>query len=166
MLHEHRPSARAAPAEVERVLANNASLLLSCHAPSLISVGVDVVDMVAFAHNERVGGLRWLRKIFTELELSAAGDRIEQLATSFAGKEAVSKVLKTGFRGVGQRDIEVIRASHGEPWIRLHGRAKEAARMEGIGAIPVSLSRDGGIAIAVAVGLATTLPPRYEEAAE
>jgi holo-[acyl-carrier protein] synthase len=142
------------------MLATAAGELLSCHATSPISLGVDVVDIVAFAHNKNVGGLRWLRKLFTELELTAAGERIEQLATGFAGKEAVSKVLKTGFRGVGPRDIEVIRAPHGEPRIVLHGRAKEAARVEGIGAIPISLSRDGGIAIAVAIGLADALPPR------
>jgi holo-[acyl-carrier protein] synthase len=146
------------------MLASATGELLSCHAPSPISVGVDVVDIAAFAHNERIGGLRWLRKLFTELELAAAGGRIEQLATGFAGKEAVAKVLKTGFREVGQRDIEVIRALHGEPRILLHGRAKEAALVEGIGAIPVSLSRDGGIAIAVAIGLADALPPRPREA--
>jgi holo-[acyl-carrier protein] synthase len=150
---------------VEQSLERAVSLLTTGHVASLVSVGVDVVDMAAFAHNERVGGLRWLRKLFTEAELAAAGNRTDQLATGFAGKEAVAKALKTGFRGVSPRDIEVIRAPHGEPQIRLYGGAEEAARVAGIAAIPVSLSRDGGMAVAVALGLAAVLPFACEEKA-
>ena len=166
MLRDRRPSASVTPASVEQSLARAVSLLATGHAASLVSVGVDVVDMAAFAHNERVGGLRWLRKLFTEAELAAAGGRTDQLAAGFAGKEAAAKALKTGFRGVSPRDIEVIRAPHGEPGIRLYGGAEEAARVAGIAAIPVSLSRDGGIAVAVALGLAAALPFACEEEVE
>ena len=163
MQHERRPSASVIPESVERGLERALSLLLTSHDRSPVSVGVDVVDIVAFTHNERVGGLRWLRKLFTEAELAAAAGRINQLATGFAGKEASAKVLRTGFRGVSPRDIEVIRASHGEPMIQLHGQAKEAARVEGIEVIAVSLSRDGGMAVAVAIGLGAALPSACEE---
>lgn len=166
MLHERRPTASVTPLSVERSLARAMSSLLSSHTQSPVSVGVDVVDILAFAHNERVGGLRWLRKLFTEAELAAATGRTNQLAASFAGKEATAKVLRTGFRGVSPRDIEVIRTRNGEPRIQLHGFAEEAARGEGIGAIPVSLSRDGGVAVAVAIGLATVVPTAQMEATD
>ena len=53
--------------------------------------------------------------------------RPPNLAARFAAKEATMKALGTGVRGVGWKDIEVVRYKSGAPAIRLHGRAKTAA---------------------------------------
>jgi holo-[acyl-carrier protein] synthase len=137
--------------------------MLPSHALSPVSIGVDVVDILAFSHNERVGGRRWLAKLFTVAELAAAGARTDQLAAGFAGKEAVAKVLQTGFRGVSPRDIEVIRTKYGAPRVQLRGRAEEVATRAGIAAISISLSRDGDVAVAVALGLADAPPATCKE---
>ena len=57
-------------------------------------------------------------------------DRPETFAGRWAAKEAVSKVLGLGVRGIGWRDIEIERLPTGQPAVRLHGRAarRRAAR--------------------------------------
>jgi holo-[acyl-carrier protein] synthase len=61
------------------------------------------------------------------------------------------KSLGTGFRGVGWRDVEVVRAPSGAPSPRLHGRAKRRAERLGVIEIGISLSHSRGFAMAFAV---------------
>ena len=61
-------------------------------------------------------------------------DRPETMAGRWAAKEAVSKVLGLGVRGIGWRDIEIERLPTGQPSVRLHGRAAARADQLGDGA--------------------------------
>jgi holo-[acyl-carrier protein] synthase len=61
------------------------------------------------------------------------------------------KSLGTGFRGVGWRDVEVVRARSGAPSPRLHGRALRRAERLGVTEIAISLSHSRGYAMVVAV---------------
>src|SRR6266704_3724126 len=64
---------------------------------------------------------------------------ILHLSGRWAAKEAVSKVLGLGVRGVGWREIEIRRTRAGQPTVTLHGRAE--ARREAIGLkSPLSVS--------------------------
>ncbi|WP_077489811.1 holo-ACP synthase [Sinomonas mesophila] len=114
------------------------------------------VDLVAVARIERIvhdgGGL--LGAVFSPEEL-AGGTGAEYLAGRFAGKEAVAKVLGTGFsRGVGPLEIEVLRGRLGSPRVRLTGAAAASAEAQGLGPIDLSISHTGGIAVCVAVAAA------------
>jgi holo-[acyl-carrier protein] synthase len=120
---------------------------------SSVAVGVDVVDVVEFQHNAKVGGDRWMARLFTTGEINHCDGRCEQLATRFAAKEAVVKVLGTGFRGVQARDVEVLTAPEGQPTVILHGDAATAAMRVGIDAVLVSMSREGPCAAAIAIGV-------------
>ena len=95
-------------------------------------------------------------------------DRPETMAGRWAAKEAVSKVLGLGVRGIGWRDIEVERLPTGQPAVRLHGRAAARAEQLGMGRIAVSISHESDYAVAIAFGVRTAggrfvFPPDIEE---
>lgn len=117
----------------------------------IIGVGVDVVDIASIEHNLKVGGRRWLRKVFTDAELDYTGQRPDRLATRLAGKEAVVKALGVGFRdGISPRTIEIACDPAGAPSVLLHDPAITVAHDHGVDRVIVSLSRDGGVAAAAA----------------
>ena len=67
------------------------------------------------------------------------------------------KALGTGVRGVGWKDIEVVRHSSGAPAILLHGRAQ--ARSQRLGVTEMSLSLSHSQEYAVAFVVAQRQPP-------
>ena len=96
-----------------------------------------------------------LTRLFTDGERAYCDRRRERMthyAGRFAVKEAVMKVLGTGWtRGVRWRDIEVVRQPGSAPTLVLHGVAHEIAREKGIARIHITITHDAGLAAAVAV---------------
>ncbi len=117
----------------------------------MLSTGVDLIEIDRVAGVLERYGDRFLRRIFTPGEIAYCRGRAPNLAARFAAKEAVMKSLGTGFRGVGWRDVEVVRAPSGAPSPRLHGRAKRRAVRLGVTEIGISLSHSRGFAMAFAV---------------
>ena len=117
----------------------------------MISTGVDLIEIDRVAGVLERYGDRFLRRIFTPDEIAYCRGRAQNLAARFAAKEAVMKSLGTGFRGVGWRDVEVVRAPSGAPSPRLHGRARRRAERLGVTEIGISLSHSKGFAMAFAV---------------
>jgi holo-[acyl-carrier protein] synthase len=118
---------------------------------AMLSTGVDLIEIDRVAGVLERYGDRFLRRIFTPGEIAYCRGRPPNLAARFAAKEAVMKSLGTGFRGVGWRDVEVVRAPSGAPSPRLHGRAKRRAERLGVIEIGISLSHSRGFAMAFAV---------------
>jgi holo-[acyl-carrier protein] synthase len=117
-------------------------------------VGIDIIE------TERIRGVlerhdaRFLGRVYTEWEQRYCRRNVLHLAGRWAAKEAVSKVLGLGVRGVGWREIEIRRTPFGQPTVTLHGRA--ARRAEALGLrepVSVSISHIRDLAVAVAVGL-------------
>lgn len=83
----------------------------------ILGIGVDIIEIerVAAVFSEEGKRLR----VFTPGEIARGGKRMESLAGCFAAKEAFSKALGTGIRGLGLRDIEVEKDSLGKPHIRI-----------------------------------------------
>ena len=77
------------------------------------------------------------------------------MAGRWAAKEAVSKVLGLGVRGIGWRDIEIERLPTGQPAVRLHGRAAARAEQLGMGRIALSITHESDYAVAIAFGIRT-----------
>ena len=129
---------------------------------NVVAHGIDLVDCRRLAEVVARHGDRFLRRIFTPDELAyCRGHRreTEHLAGRFAVKEAVLKVLGTGWRnGIRWSDIEVRNAPSGRPAVTLRGRCREIADQQGIGDILVSISHVETHAIASAVGLSTAAP--------
>jgi holo-[acyl-carrier-protein] synthase len=101
-------------------------------------------------------GEKFLDRILTAAEkayaLSRPKDFLARVAGRFAAKEATSKVLGTGFSGVGWKDIEVVRMSTGEPTIKLHGRAIAVAERRGLKNFELTMSHEKEYAIAFVLG--------------
>ena len=92
----------------------------------------------------------------------------ETMAGRWAAKEAVSKVLGLGVRGIGWRDIEIERMPTGQPAVRLHGRAAARAEQLGMERIAVSITHESDYAVAIAFGVRTAggryvFPPDIED---
>ena len=97
-------------------------------------------------------GQRFLDRVFTEGEQSYCRGRAANLAARFAAKEATMKALSTGVRGVGWREIEVVRQKSGAPSLRLCGRALRRYQLLGLSQLALSLSHSRDYAVALVVG--------------
>lgn len=115
------------------------------------SVGVDVVELSRVASVLAQHGERFLDRVYTAAEVGYCRGRLRELAARFAGKEAVSKALGTGMRGVSWREIEILPDPRGKPLVFLHGRARQRAAELGVGEVAISLTHGRDLAIAVAV---------------
>jgi holo-[acyl-carrier protein] synthase len=122
---------------------------------TILGIGIDLtqIERIEEVHARR--GQRFLDRIYTAGEQAYCARRTrsaQSLAGRFAAKEAVMKVLGTGWsRGVRWVDIEVVRAPGGPPALRLHGRAAEHAAARGIERWHLALTHDAGLAVAVAI---------------
>jgi holo-[acyl-carrier protein] synthase len=136
--------------------------------PLTEELGIDIikVDRIAAAL-ERFGG-RFSARVLTERERRYVRDRPETFAGRWAAKEAVSKVLGLGVRGIGWRDIEIERLPTGAPAVRLHGRAAARADQLGMDRIAVSITHEADYAVAIAFGIRSAggryvFPPDIED---
>jgi holo-[acyl-carrier protein] synthase len=118
-------------------------------------LGIDIVKVERIRRALERHGRRFPARILTAAEDAYVRDRPENLAGRWAAKEAVSKVLGLGVRGVGWREIEIVRLPTGQPAVRLHDRALRRADQLGMERIAVSISHEHDFAIAIAFGIRT-----------
>ncbi|MHB8631186.1 MAG: holo-ACP synthase [Candidatus Limnocylindria bacterium] len=116
-------------------------------------IGIDIIETARIKGVLDRHDQRFLTRVFTEWERAYCRRNVLHLAGRWAAKEAVSKVLGLGIRGVGWREIEIRRTALGQPIVALHGRAEERRRVLGLTApLAVSISHIRDLAVAVAVG--------------
>jgi holo-[acyl-carrier protein] synthase len=123
------------------------------------AVGVDLIEISRIESTLAKFGDKFLRRIYTELEIAFCRGRSSELAARFAAKEAVMKAVGTGARGLAWREIEVLPNHRGKPLVYLHGKAAERAEKIGIQGIDISLSHSRDLAIAMVVGQSRNLEP-------
>jgi holo-[acyl-carrier protein] synthase len=121
-----------------------------------IAHGIDLVECTRLQEVIDRHGERFLKRIFTPGELDYCDGRkrsIEHLAARFAAKEAVMKVLGTGWTGgIRWTDIEVSNDPAGRPEIQLTGKCSERASQLGIDTVLISITHTAGHAMASAIG--------------
>ena len=112
----------------------------------IVGIGVDAVDIERFTSAlERTPGLA--SRLFT---LGERGLPPASLAARFAAKEALIKAF--GESGnMGWHDVSVIKDEAGKPSFVLAGEALKMAEAKGIINVQLSLSHDGGMAVAFVV---------------
>jgi holo-[acyl-carrier protein] synthase len=119
-------------------------------------IGLDAVEIERVRAARARLGARFEARILSEAErglLSASKTPDQFLAGRFAAKEAVMKVLGTGWaKGVRFKDIEVLRDSDGVPVVHLEGEAGTRARALGVRQILVSITHTRELAMAMATG--------------
>ncbi len=132
------------------------STLFGNAATPVVNIGVDVVDIARFARVvER--SPRLVQRVFTEREVEQSGGttlRASSLAARWAAKEAVAKVLVDN-RGLSWHDCEVVAAGRGQPTLQMRGTVLQAGLALGIDSWLLSLSHDGGMAVAFVVAQRT-----------
>ncbi|MEA2605626.1 MAG: holo-[acyl-carrier protein] synthase [Chloroflexota bacterium] len=119
-------------------------------------LGIDIIKVDRIRASIERFGERFSKRVLTPSEQRYVRMRPETFAGRWAAKEAVSKVLGLGVRGIGWRDIEVERLPTGQPSIRLHGRAAARADQLGMDRIAVSITHESDYAVAIAFGVRTT----------
>jgi holo-[acyl-carrier protein] synthase len=121
---------------------------------TILRTGVDLVEIERIESAVGRYGERFLRRVFTPLELDQARGSLASLAARFAAKEAAAKALGTGIGPVSWREIEVLRAADQPPDLRLSGAAARQAEALGLTTWAVSLThaRRYALASVVAVG--------------
>ncbi|MBA30931.1 MAG: holo-[acyl-carrier-protein] synthase [Chloroflexi bacterium] len=118
----------------------------------MIYTGIDMIEINRIQSVLNQYEERFLNKIFTKNEQIYCKKRSKQLASRFAAKEAVMKLLGTGVRGIPWKSIEITRKRGAPPEILLHGNAIKRAKKMGITRIALSLSHSKKYAIASATG--------------
>jgi len=101
----------------------------------IIGVGTDILKISRIKDTFGKYGDRFAKKILCVAELDIFNDKnksISFLAKRFSAKEAASKALGTGIRGVSWHDFEIKNNNIGAPELILTGEAK--IRMGEIGA--------------------------------
>lgn len=117
----------------------------------IIGIGNDIIE------KKRVKraclNKKFLSRIYTATELKLIEKR-DIAASNWCVKEAVVKALGTGFIGINQKEIEVLRNDLGRPYVKLYGNAlKKAEELNVINIfVTISDTRDYTIAMVVMEG--------------
>jgi holo-[acyl-carrier protein] synthase len=136
--------------------------------PETTELGIDIIRVQRIRESLARFGDRFSKRVLTPTEQDYVRGRPETMAGRWAAKEAVSKVLGLGVRGIGWRDIEIERLPTGQPAVKLHGRAARRAEQLGMGRVAISISHESDYAVAIAFGVRTAggrflYPPDIEE---
>jgi len=118
-------------------------------------IGIDTVEIARFRRFLDEGNQAIIERLFTTGErgrCSARKDAASCYAARFAAKEAFLKALGSGLRdGISWHDMEVVNNESDKPALLLTGRAREILEKQGSGTVLLSLSHDGGQAVAMVV---------------
>lgn len=118
-------------------------------------IGTDIVAIERFQRFVDENNNALLQRLFTDRErtlCSARKNSASCYAARFAAKEAFLKALGIGLRdGISWQDMEITLDEMGKPTLLLTGRAGEIYAQQGLKSSFLSLSHDGGNAIAMVV---------------
>lgn len=117
-----------------------------------MGIGVDVVDVARFERILRRTP-RVADRLFTSREQARADGTelaVTSLASRFAAKEAVAKALGCP-PGMAWHDCEVVSLDSGRPVVEMTRTVQAASTALGITHWHLSLTHDGGLALAYAV---------------
>ncbi|NPA49344.1 MAG: holo-ACP synthase [Thermodesulfobacteria bacterium] len=120
----------------------------------ILGVGIDLVEVPRVEQILKKYPQRFLERVFTSGErawLSECGLSPLRVAALFAGKEACSKALGTGLRGISWQEMEILHEPSGKPILKLHGRALSRFQTLGGRKLHLSLSHERQYATAIVI---------------
>ncbi len=124
----------------------------------ILAHGIDLVDFGRIEQMLSRHDEHFLNRVFTaqeQADANAVKNRVEKLSGRFAAKEAVMKLIGTGWRdGIAWTDIEVVNNALGQPIVNISDKVKELTEAAGIEQITLSITHTSNFAIASAVALA------------
>ena len=146
------------PVNEDRARVHNPLALAYAYSMPIVGHGIDIVETARIKKLVEDHGERFLERVFTPLERQYCARnskrQFEHLAGRFAAKEAVLKVLGTGWRGgIAWTDIEIRPEPSGQPKVYLTGESLRIATELGITRWHVSISHIETHATASAIGM-------------
>lgn len=124
----------------------------------MVGHGLDLVECARISQVYENHGERFLDRILTPAEQERAGafkDPISFIAGRFAAKEAILKMIGTGWRGgIAWTDMEILPNAQGLPVVTLSGETARLAARLGIRRILLSITHTEHHAAASAIGTA------------
>jgi len=113
-----------------------------------MKIGTDIIQIDRIEKLVKKYGIKFKQRFLSKKEI-AASRKIQTIAGLWAGKEAVSKALGCGIGAqLAFHDIIIAKDHRGAPNFVL---TREAQKVHKIKECSISISHDGGFAIAVAV---------------
>jgi holo-[acyl-carrier protein] synthase len=135
----------------------HSTFLSKSRTQMILGLGTDIVEIDRIRSMIDRHGDSFLRRCFTDPEIAYAAkhrDAAVRFAGRWAAKEAVVKVLGTGFvKGITFHDIEVLPMDSGQPRIALSGGAGDLATKLGMSSVLITISHAKLYATATAVGI-------------
>lgn len=121
----------------------------------ILGIGIDTVEIARFQRFLDDGNQPLLDRLLSKDEQRHCLGKKQAascLAARFAAKEAFVKALGTGLRdGLSWTEIEVVNDQLGKPSLKLSGQTEQLFSERGHLLSHLSLSHDGGHAVAVVV---------------
>ena len=123
----------------------------------IVGIGTDIVEIERIRGMIERHGDHFLHRCYTASEIEYT-QRHRDAAVRFAGrwaaKEAVVKVIGTGFiQGITFHDVEIVSLHTCQPTVRLSGEAGRIAAELGISEVKLTISHAREDATATAIGL-------------
>jgi holo-[acyl-carrier protein] synthase len=123
----------------------------------IIAQGIDLIECQRIRDIWQNHGDRLTDRLLTSAELAYVRthrDPVPRLAGRFAAKEAILKVLGTGWKGkIAWRDMEILNDEAGRPFVTLTDECKRVADSLGITQILISITHTENYAAAIATGV-------------
>jgi len=117
--------------------------------------GLDLVESKRIADVLKRHGDHFLQRVLTEKERAIAAtykDPVPFVAGRWAAKEAILKLLGTGWRGpIAWTDMEIVPDALGRPVVSLSGETARRAKDLGVGEITLSITHTRQTAAASAI---------------
>jgi len=124
----------------------------------IVGQGLDLIECERVAVVVERHGQRFLDRVLTPCEQAYCNthrNSIPRIAGRFAAKEAILKMLGTGWRGkIAWTDMEITNDPAGRPRVALTGHTARISTEQGICRVLVSITHTPNYAAATAIGLA------------
>ena len=118
-----------------------------------IAIGTDIVEIARIAKVLERQAERFVERILCPSEqeqYASRGRPVTFVATRFAAKEALVKAVGDP-RGLRWHEVEIVKDALGKPSIVTSGTTADFIKGAGIQSLHLSISHDGGKAIAMVV---------------
>ena len=125
---------------------------------TIVGHGIDLIECSRIDKIRREHPDQFLSRILTPAERAYCErhrNPTPRIAGRFAAKEAILKVLGTGWRGaISWTDMEILNDDAGRPSVTLSGECERLARQRGVTTIQISITHTENYASASAIGIA------------
>lgn len=123
----------------------------------ILGHGIDLIECSRIAKVYEGHGQRFLERVLTAAEQERArqfAKPIPFIAGRWAAKEAILKMLGTGWRGeIAWTDMEILPDALGRPVVTLSGECARLAAQQGIVRVLLSITHTDETAAASAIGV-------------